>query len=194
MKIGVYGGTFDPVHLGHLILAESVREQLQLDEILFVPAYQNPHKSDRAPTLPKARLEMLRFAISGNTHFRISEIEIKRKGPSYMCETLTQLREAHPEAELHLLMGADSLIDLPNWREVETIFELAQIVAVNRGRESASIPDSLAARQIQVLEMPAIDISATDIRERSRTGRSIRYLTPRSVELYIRANRLYDEE
>lgn len=191
MKLGVYGGTFDPVHLGHLILAETVCEQLQLDQVLFIPAYQNPHKSDRTSAHPKARLEMLQFAISGNPRFRVSNMEIRRKGPSYTYETLTALRSEHPDADLTLIMGGDSLLDLPQWRELETIFSLAHIVAVNRGRQRVEVPSALDSDRISIRQMPAIDISATEIRQRCRTGKSIRYLTPRSVELYIQAQQLY---
>ncbi|WP_145201314.1 nicotinate-nucleotide adenylyltransferase [Thalassoglobus polymorphus] len=191
MKLGIYGGTFDPVHLGHLILAESVCEQLSLDEVWFVPAFQNPHKMGRATTPPKARMEMLRFAISGNPRFRLCDLEIKRKGHSYTFETLQAIQELHLDAEKYLLIGADSLTDFPNWREPETILSLAKLVAVNRGRSPAVIPEYLEPSQVCLLEMPAIDISATEIRNRCEAGQSIRYLTPRSVELYISANQLY---
>ncbi len=191
MKLGIYGGTFDPVHLGHLILAESVREQLALDEVWFVPAFQNPHKQEKETTPPKSRLEMLRFAISGNPQFRLCELEIKRKGPSFTFETLQTIQQEHPDAEKYLLIGADSLTDFPNWREPETILSLANLVAVNRGRSQAMIPPQLDSSRIALLEMPAIDISATQIRQRCADGKSIRYLTPRSVELYIEANQLY---
>ena len=194
MKLGIYGGTFDPVHLGHLILAETVREQLALDEIWFVPAYQNPHKIDRPATDWKARLEMLRFALAGNSHFRINEMEIRRKGHSYTYETLQTIRSEQADAELFLLMGADSLTDFPKWRAPATILDLATVVAVNRGETAAHVPSEIDSQRLKMLQMPAIDISATDIRERQRTGRSIRYLTPRSVELFIAANNLYMEQ
>lgn len=191
MKIGIYGGTFDPVHLGHLILAETVREQLELDEIWFIPAFQNPHKSNRQPTPPKARLEMLRFALAGNPNFRLNDLEIRRKGSSFMYETLQAIKAERPHDELFLMIGADTLTDFPNWREPETILDLAQLVAVNRGLTPAEMPSSLDPGRVQILEMPAIEISATDIRQRCHDQRSIRYLTPRPVELFIQANQLY---
>ncbi len=191
MKLGIYGGTFDPIHLGHLILAETVREELELDEVWFVPAFQNPHKQGQSTTPPKARMEMLRFAIAGNPFFRLNELEIKRKGTSFTYETLQTIHKENPDDELFLLIGADSLTDFPNWREPETILELAQVVAVNRGRELAVIPESLNADRVTLLNMPAIDISATDIRRRCAERESIRYLTPRSVQLFIEANQLY---
>ncbi len=191
MKLGIYGGTFDPVHLGHLILAETVREQLGLDEVWFVPAFQNPHKQGGPTTPPKARMEMLRFALAGNPFFRLEEMEIKRKGTSFTYETLQEIHQEKPDDELFLLIGADSLTDFPSWREPETILELAQVVAVNRGRDSAVVPEGLGAEKVTILSMPAIDVSATDIRRRCAERESIRYLTPRSVELFIEASQLY---
>lgn len=191
MKIGLYGGTFDPIHLGHLILAETVREQLELDEIWFIPAFQNPLKVNRPVTPPKARLEMLRFAMAGNPHFRLNEMEIKRKGPSYTFETLQKIQAERPVDELFLLIGADSLRDFPNWREYELIQQIARVVVVNRAREQPIVPDVLDSQKIDLLQMPSIEISATEIRQRCKTNRSIRYLTPRAVELFIAANNLY---
>ncbi|MBT5020824.1 MAG: nicotinate (nicotinamide) nucleotide adenylyltransferase, partial [Planctomicrobium sp.] len=120
MKIGIYGGTFDPVHLGHLILAETVREQLELDEVWFVPAFQNPLKADRPVTPPKSRLEMLRFAIAGNPNFRLKEDEVKRKGASYTFETIQKFKLERPDDHFYLMIGADSLAEFPNWREPKT--------------------------------------------------------------------------
>lgn len=191
MRLGIYGGTFDPIHFGHLLLAETVRETLNLDAVWFVPAYLNPHKLGRPMTAPKARLEMLRFALAGNSDFRIYEQELKRKGPSFTLETLQKIHRDYPTDELFLLTGADSLADFPNWREPETILQLAQLVVVNRGRTAPEIPAQLDSTRVQLVEMPAIDISSSEIRRRARLGASIRYLTPRSVELFIQANQLY---
>ena len=191
MRIGIYGGTFDPVHLGHLILAETVREQAELDEVWFVPAFINPHKQGRVTAAVKMRLEMLRFAIAGNASFKLNEIEAKRKSPSYTVETLTEVRSSHPDNELFLIMGADSLTDFPTWREPETILKMAQLIVVNRGRSDVDVPKSVDCQRITICEMPAIDISSTEIRSRIATGKSIRYQTPRAVELYIETNSLY---
>lgn len=191
MKVGVYGGTFDPVHIGHLILAETVREKLDLDEVWFIPAYQNPLKADAPVTPTKSRLEMLRFAIAGNAAFKLQEMEIKRKEPSFTCDTLQRIREAQPEVELHLLIGADSLSDFPRWKSPDLILDLAKLVVVNRGLEQPEIPTGIDPERVCLLDMPAIEVSASDIRRRRREGSSIRYLTPRSVELFINANQLY---
>lgn len=198
MKLGLFGGTFDPVHQGHLLLAEQCREQCQLDEVWFIPAGNPPHKLGAAITPGKRRLEMLEFAIAGHPAFRTESIELKRTGPSYTVETLTELRRTRPTDEFFLLIGADSLRDLPQWREPRRILELATVVAVNRGAGSAEIPAELEAAagpgvrdRIQFVEMPGFDVSARDVRRRVSEGRSIRFMTPRPVEHYIAQHGLY---
>ncbi len=194
MRIGIYGGTFDPVHLAHLVLAEQCREQLSLDEIWFMPAAHPPHKAIAGISPAKDRLQMLEFAIAGHAQFRISELELNRPGPSYTVDTLQQLVAERPEVEWSLLIGADSLRDFRTWREPERIARLAEIAVVNRGGETA--PDLATFRQefgnrIRQVEIPDLQISATDLRQRVRSGRSIRYLVPRAVEVYIRQSGLY---
>ncbi len=198
MRLGIYGGTFDPIHYGHLVLAEQCREQCQLDEVWFVPAAQPPHKLDAAISSAKARCEMIEFAIAGHPQFKLSRIELERTGPSFTVTTLEQLRAEDASRELFLLIGADSLTDLPQWREPQRIQELATVVAVNRG--DRPLPDrSLLAQQLgpaqaarlRFVEMPGLDLSAGDIRQRRAEGRSIRYLVPRSVEAYIAGHQLY---
>ncbi|QDU27987.1 Nicotinate-nucleotide adenylyltransferase [Anatilimnocola aggregata] len=200
MKIGIFGGSFDPIHYGHLLLADSAREQLALDQVWFIPAAVAPHKQDRHATNARQRIEMLELAIAGNEHFRLSTIEIDRGGVSYTVETLQTIAEQMPGAELFLLMGADSLRDLLTWREPGRICELAAPVVSRRA--GAPDPDftSLAhllspARLLQLsalrLEMPIVELSSTDLRYRARVGQSLRYRTPRAVEEYIRAQQLY---
>ncbi len=197
MRIGIYGGTFDPVHFGHLVLAETCRELCALDEVWFVPAAVSPHKLDHDVTSARQRMEMLRFAIAGHAQFRISKVELERPAPSYTVETLRQLRSEDPTRELLLLMGADSLTEFPRWREPREILELAEVVAVSRGREPADLTPvsaelgDIAERRIRCLTMPALDISASDLRQRAATGRSLRFLTPRPVELFIQQHHLY---
>lgn len=200
MRLGIFGGTFDPVHLGHLILAEHVREAFALDEVWFVPAPSPPHKDDNAISPAKQRAEMLEFAISGCPHFGVSRIEFEREGPSYTVDTLQQLTDEGSDRELFLLIGADSLEDLGTWREPERIAELATIVAVNRGREPLPDADSMTSKlgsaisaRVRHINIPPIDISATEIRDRASSGRSIRFMTPRAVEAYIRENGLYSQ-
>ena len=198
MRLGIYGGTFDPIHYGHLVLAEQCREQCQLDEVWFVPAAQPPHKLDVKISPAKARCEMIEFAIAGHPHFRLSRLELERTGPSFTVTTLEQLQAEDASRELFLLIGGDSLHDLPQWREPRRILELATVVAVNRG--DRPLPDRspleqqlgpAAAARLRFVEMPGLDLSARDIRQRCGAGRSIRYIVPRAVEAYIAQNHLY---
>ena len=198
MRLGIYGGTFDPIHYGHLMLAEQCREQCELDEVWFVPAAQPPHKLDVTISSAKARCEMIEFAIAGHPQFRLSRIEIERTGPSFTVTTLEQLQAEDASRELFLLIGADSLHDLPQWREPQRIQELSTVVAVNRGGQPQ--PDRLLLEQrlgsaeaarLRFVQMPGMDLSASDIRQRSAEGRSIRYLVPRAVETYIAQSHLY---
>jgi nicotinate-nucleotide adenylyltransferase len=200
MRLGIYGGSFDPVHYGHLLLAESCREQCALDEVWLLPAAVPPHKTDQTLTSARQRIEMLNLAIGGHDAFRISTIEIDRGGVSYTVDTLTGIRQQHPHAELFLLMGADTLHDLPNWRQPERVCELAVPVVVQRNGSPAPDLDVLqpivtAARiahiQQHQVTMPIIALTSTDIRRRVAAGMSIRFRTPRAVEKYIESNRLY---
>lgn len=200
MRLGVYGGTFDPVHFGHLVLAEQCREQCRLDEVWFIPAGAPPHKAGVAITEAAARAEMLELAVAGHEKFRVNRMELKRSGPSYTVETLQQICDEEGSRELFFLVGADSLAELPTWREPQRIAELATLVVVNRG--SAPRPDlaplrpllgDAAVARIEMVEIPGLAISSRDLRRRVREGRSIRFLTPRAVECYIAAHGLYQE-
>ncbi|TXT22925.1 MAG: nicotinate-nucleotide adenylyltransferase [Planctomycetota bacterium] len=197
-RLGIYGGSFDPVHLGHLLLAETCRETCDLDRVLFLPCGQSPHKPNGAVASGNQRAEMLEFAVAGDPRFGVCRIELERSGPSFTVETLRQLRVEQPDSELFFLMGADSLSDLPLWREPYAILELATIVAVNRGQRPPPDLATLEARlgstvreRVRLVTMPAIELSATEIRERARTGRSLRFRVPRAVEEYIRQHGLY---
>lgn len=200
MRLGIFGGSFDPVHYGHLLLAECCRETLALDEVWLVPAATPPHKQQRTLAPGKARLEMLELALADHEQLRPCALELERGGVSYTVETLSAIRQQRPEAELLLLLGADSLRDLPTWRQPERIVELALPVVVRRGGapepdfsvlEGLVTPQRLEAiRRVQV-EMPLIELSSTDLRRRARLGLSLRFRTPRAVEEYIRAHGLY---
>lgn len=199
MRLGIFGGTFDPVHYGHLLLAEQCREQLGLDEVWFLPAATSPFKQGQRTTSAEHRVAMLELAVAGHPAFRVSELELRRGGTSYTVDTLAELQAQHADHELFLLIGADSLTDLPHWREPARILELATVAAVNRGRSAADLEAIVpqlpaAAGRVSLVQMPAVDISATDLRGRAAAGRSIRYLTPRPVEEYIRQHRLYSAD
>lgn len=200
MRLGIFGGSFDPVHYGHLLLAEHCRETCRLDRMLFVPAATPPHKLAGPRAAAKHRLAMLELATAGHESFEVSTVEVDRGGVSYTVDTLSDLRERMPDAELLFLMGAESLVELPTWREPERICELAIIVVVRRAGAPAidfgalsefASPDRLEQFRAAQFESPIIELSSTDIRQRVAKSASIRFRTPRAVEKYIEANKLY---
>jgi nicotinate-nucleotide adenylyltransferase len=200
MRLGVFGGTFDPVHWGHLLMAEQCREECRLDQVWLLPAGSPPHKMGAEISTGKQRAEMLEFAAAGHQAFLINRMELSREGKSYTVDTLRQLHEERPEDELFFIIGADSLSDLPTWREPERIVELATILAVNRGDRPLPSREQLVqhlgekiASRVELVRMPGIDLSSTDIRRRVREGKSIRYMVPRAVEVYIAEHGLYRE-
>jgi nicotinate-nucleotide adenylyltransferase len=198
MRLGILGGTFDPVHFGHLLLAETCREQLRLDEVRFVPAATPPHKQNDEISDGDMRAEMLRLAVSGYPEFVVDRRELKRSGPSYTVDTLAEFATEFPAAMLYFLIGADSLRDLLTWREPERITKLATLVACNRpGLPELKIEQVVKwvgpeiADRILTLQMPGTDISASEMRARVRDGRSLRFLTPRAVEAFVVEHGLY---
>jgi nicotinate-nucleotide adenylyltransferase len=181
-----------------LLLAEQCREECRLDCVWFIPAGTPPHKAAESISPGEQRAEMLEFAIAGHPQFSVNRMELARTGRSFTVDTLRQLHAEDPARELFFLIGADSLADLPLWRDPAGIAELATIVAVNRG--DRPLPDLEALRRqlgdavlsrIQIVTMPGIDLSATDIRRRVREGKSIRFMTPRPCEIYIEQHGLY---
>jgi len=200
MRIGILGGSFDPIHYGHLLLAEVCLEELSLDSVWFIPAATAPHKSDAVGATAAERREMVELAIGGHPCFSCSSMEIERGGLSYTVETLSEIAGEHPQATLYLLMGADSLSDLPGWRDPQRICQLAiPVVAARPGQPAvdftalekiASVEQVEQARQA-VVSMPQLELSSRDLRERAARTQSLRYRTPRAVEQYITANQLY---
>ena len=198
MRIGIFGGTFDPVHYGHLLLAETCREQLKLDEVRFVPAATPPHKLHDQISDGHVRADMLSLAVSGYREFVVDRRELKRKGPSYTVDTLAEFAAEFPGAELYFLAGADSLRDFLSWREPDRILELATLVACNRpglpklhAEQVAKWVGPEIADHVLTLQMPGTDISGSEIRERVREGRSLRFLMPRDVEVFVIEHGLY---
>ncbi|QRN86122.1 nicotinate-nucleotide adenylyltransferase [Clostridia bacterium] len=198
-RIGIMGGTFDPIHFGHLVLAETVRETMKLDKILFIPTGDPPHKKDQNVTSAKQRLEMVELAISDNPDFYCSNMEVDREGFSYTVDTLERLRETCGEnCKLFFITGADAIIEILSWKNVERISNLCTFVAAARpgtGRKKLSdfledLPGYLQ-NKIHVTQVPALQISSTDIRKKVASGLTIRYLLPAAVEQYIKDNRLY---
>ena len=197
MNIGILGGTFDPIHIGHLILAEEARVQLKIDEVLFVPTGQPWLKAERSITPAFHRVEMIRKAIARNSCFGLCTLEIERPGPSYTVDTLLSLREQlGAEANLFFILGHDSLADLPLWKEPNKLIQMCRLVVVPRLGPSVDL-DSLEEaipgikNNIIQLDMPVIGISSSEIRQRVAQGLSIRYLVPEEVEKYIVEQRLY---
>lgn len=194
MRVGVLGGTFDPVHTAHLRLAEEALEALRLDEILFVPAGDPWRKSALAVTPGEHRLAMLRLAVQENDGFGISDSELRRGGPSYTADTLAELAGERLDDEFWFVVGADALADLPNWHEPERIVAHAILAVAPREPQEVNIA-ALAvpglARRIETFSMTRLDISSTDIRARVAAGRSVRYLVPDAVARYIAEHALY---
>lgn len=198
MKLGIFGGTFDPIHIGHLVVAEEAREQLSLDEVVFVPAGKPWFKSDMPVTDAKHRLAMVELSVASNPAFLTSDVEMVRSGPSYTVDTLEVFNEKLGDtAELFVLLGADALGELERWHEPRRILELATVVGVTRPSYRSVDLEHLARSlgsaddRLKLLEGPLIEVSGTDVRRRIQEGRSIRYLVPEPVEAYIEEHNLY---
>lgn len=203
MSVGVLGGTFDPPHMGHLVLAQEAYQALNLDQVLFVPAGEPWRKAGRELSAREHRLAMIRLAVADNPAFAVSTAEVDRAGPSYTAETLADLRaQLGPESELFFIMGADSLADFPHWHEPRRILELARLAVAERspaGDEGVEegIPQELAEAlrgSVVWVTMPLIAISASAVRQRVRQGLSVRYWVPGAVEEYVRRHGLYAHE
>lgn len=200
MRLGIFGGSFDPVHYGHLLLAEWAREQAGLDEVWLMPACQSPHKATGAHASNDARAQMLELACEDNPALRVSRIELERGGVSYTAETLAGVAAERPGDDLFLLMGADSLFDLPTWRKPREICRLATPLVARRYDQpeldfmvlaGIASPETVALAESVRLFMPVVDLSSTEIRRRVKAGESIRYQTPTVVIDYIDQHRLY---
>lgn len=200
MKTGILGGTFNPVHSGHIMVADVAKEELGLDEVIFMPASEPWLKAGTFIISAEHRLNMLRLAIAGKSHFRTSTMEIERKGPTYSVDTIAQIsREIDDSDELFFIIGWDKLMELPCWHQPQRLISLCQLVAVPRvgfpvpdlAALEASMPD--ISQLVIMLDKPRIDISASVIRERVRQGLPISHLVPEAVERYIEENGLYRE-
>ena len=191
MKLGIFGGTFDPVHHGHLIVAEYVREQAGLDRVLFIPTLISPHKTEGDATEAPHRLAMLREAVKANPFFEVSDVEIERGGVSYTVDTLRFMRGEHASDELFLLLGADNVRDFRTWKDPGEIVKQARLIVMNRPGFSGRPVDTELPPDVIRCTVPAVDISATEIRRRVTEGLPISYLVPPSVSSYIERHRLY---
>ncbi|HOW43106.1 MAG TPA: nicotinate-nucleotide adenylyltransferase [Candidatus Omnitrophota bacterium] len=187
MKTGILGGTFNPVHIGHLILAEEAREKLKLDRVIFVPTCIPPHKQNGDIAAAVDRYRMVKDAIRGNRHFCASDIEIRRRGRSYTIDTLRQLKKKYPRDEMYFITGSDLLRYLKEWKDLREVIRMVKFVVATRpGYPLAKIP-----AYIKTVQTRAVDVSAFEIRQRIKKGQSFRYLLPEAVYAYIIKRKLY---
>ena len=203
-KTGIFGGSFDPIHYGHLILAEQIREISGLDKVIFVPANINPFKMANPPASGEDRLRMIELAIEGCPGFEVSDIEIRREGPSYTYDTLSELSSRFSGSEenikLYFILGSDSLKKVPSWKKGSELIDNYGLISVYRKGEDRARTDAEIEKiksehpkaDIKLFETPELEISSGDIRERLKFGQSIRFLTPESVIEYIDSEKLYD--
>lgn len=191
MHIGLFGGSFNPPHLGHLLIAEHMREQFELDQVWWMPAYRPPHKTEVDLASVADRLEMTRLAVEGNPAFVVSDAEVRREGTSYTVETLRTLQADHPEHDFSLLLGGDSFRDFSSWYRPDEILKRVPLLVYRRPGTTPPLVEPAQAGRVRWAEAPLLGISSTEIRARCRAGRSIRYLVPETVRRYIRAHRLY---
>ena len=196
MRVGIYGGVFNPPHHGHLVAAQEAYSQLGLDVVLWVPVGEAPHRPIENDPGAEARLEMVEMSISGDERFRVSRIELEREGPSYTVATLRELRERGPDDELFLILGGDQAAALPEWHEPAEVMAMATIAVFERATTSFNaiaikLSRLAGADKLRMLQMPRIDISSTMVRRRAAVGKPIRYLVPDKVANFIGAQSLY---
>lgn len=197
-KIGIMGGTFDPIHFGHLVISEVSRFEFDLEKIIFIPTGVPPHKATYMVTNPEHRYNMVQLAIEDNPNFEISPIEIERPGPSYTVDTLRQLVNNYPDTEFYLITGADAILEITTWKSFEQLAELCYFIAATRPgyqnenflKQIKILPGKLPEK-IFPIEVPGVAVSSTEIRKRIAQGKPIKYLLPQKIENYIFQNRLY---
>ena len=186
-RIGILGGTFNPIHVGHLLMAEMTCDQLKLDRVIFIPSFLPPHKSAKDIIDAHDRYNMVRLAIEGHSSFEVSDIEILRKGKSYSIDTIQSLKDHFPQkTQIYFIIGEDSLATLKTWKEIDRLLKFVKFVVVNR-------PGLKAKSKIKTLsvEMPGLDISSSDIRQRICQNKTIKFLVPEKIEDYIQTHQLY---
>lgn len=197
-RLAIMGGTFDPIHYGHLVAAEGARHQFNLQKVIFVPAGRPPHKANKPMTDPVHRLAMTRLAVKSNPYFEVSAIEIERPGPSYTIDTVRWMARIYPDAEIYFITGADAVLEILTWKNVKELIQICYFIAATRpGYRLDGLQQVLGAfpreylNKIYTMEVPALAISSTDIRRRVSEGRPIKYLLPEPVEEYIYEKGLY---
>ncbi|MBA4547792.1 nicotinate-nucleotide adenylyltransferase [Thermoactinomyces intermedius] len=192
MKVGIFGGTFDPVHFGHLLLAEQAREAASLHEIWFIPAGEPPHKQGKPLTPAEERKKMVELAVEGHPQFKVNPIELLRSGPSYTVDTIMELRKQNPHVEFFLLVGADMVKNLPKWYKIKEIIQNVHVIGLGRpGVDHDALPEFIEERLMWIPDAVETNISSSIIRKRLMLNRSVRYLVPDSVYKYIKEQGLY---
>lgn len=190
-RIGIFGGSFNPPHLAHLLVAELISEQFHLDRVVWLTNFQSPLKNDEDVAPARHRLAMTRLAIEGNERFSVSDLEVRRGGISYTIDTIRTLQEAHPRVDFRLIVGSDSLADFDTWREPQEILDRVRLVIFRRPASEAGTSIAGFEDRIDYADAPLFDVSATVIRSRIRAHKSIRYMVPESVRSYILEHGLY---
>ncbi|TCT14902.1 nicotinate-nucleotide adenylyltransferase [Natranaerovirga pectinivora] len=198
MKMGIMGGTFNPIHFGHLILAESAYENLELDSVVFIPAGIPPHKQEEEIVSKKDRLKMVDLAIDDNNHFEVSPIELDKKSISYSYETLEVLKKENNNTDYYFIIGSDSFYNIEKWKAPEILLSMCKLVVAARNdqnmdrlKQQKRVIEKKFKTSVHILNMPTIDISSSDIRDRVKYGKTIKYFVPKDVENYIYMNDLY---
>lgn len=197
-KIGIMGGTFNPIHVGHLFLAEQAYEQFLLDSVMFLPSKIPPHKKNSEIASEYHRTNMILAAIDGNSHFSLSTLELDRPGVTYTIDTMRQLQKQEPENEYKFIIGADSLFHLHEWNQANDLMNMTEFLVATRNHHTyeemyryAETLKEIYHASVQFIKIPAMEISSSDIRKRIADGKTIRYLVPEQVEAYIRKTELY---
>ncbi|OGX68475.1 MAG: nicotinate (nicotinamide) nucleotide adenylyltransferase [Paenibacillus sp. RIFOXYA1_FULL_44_5] len=193
MKIGIMGGTFDPIHMGHLLGAEQARESMSLDEIWFMPTHTPPHKANGPVADPEQRLEMVKLAVAEHPQFHVSDLELRRGGTSYTVETVRLLCEQYPQHDFFYIIGADMVQDLPKWYKIDEIVSMIAFIGLSRlgfTMPMAEFPQELRSK-VHFVPIPLIELSSTVIRERLKLQKSVRYMVPEEVLRYVEGNRIY---
>ncbi|KMT21555.1 nicotinate-nucleotide adenylyltransferase [Clostridium cylindrosporum] len=197
LRLGVLGGTFNPIHVGHLIIAQYVLEELELDRVIFIPTGNPPHKSLKSIESGTHRLNMIKKAIGYNKDFTFSDMEIKRQGITYTYDTLTEIHNTYEDVEINFIVGYDTLLDMKNWHNLQEVMILANFVVVNRNSENSVILKYLESFKLNyggnigILNIPNIDISSTEVRKRIAKGKNATYMVTKPVHDYIVENNLY---
>lgn len=199
-KIGIMGGTFNPVHLAHLLLAESAYEQAGLSSVMFLPSKRTMEKANAYILPDEQRYRMLELAISGNPHFYLSDMELRRDGMTYTADSLTALKAEQPEAEFYFIVGGDALLTFASWKRPEVILQNAHLLATSRGSLTAAqiceAAEGIRRRfgaKVQLFDTPVMEISSTELRRRLSKGRSVKYMVPEAVERFLTEQRCYRE-